>query len=143
MKFAITGHRPQRLKNQNKEIKKWFTKQFKKLNPECIYCGMAQGADQIAALVAKELNIPVICCYPFPKKNFHPTEEYIMEGNTIVFTSEQYSKKAYYIRDCFMVDHSDIVLSVWDGLSNGGTYLTIEYAKKQNKQIINYQGLTK
>lgn len=141
MKLAITGHRPQRLKGQEKRIKEWAKKQLKTLQPECIYCGMAQGVDQIIGNVAKNLNIPIICCYAFPKDNFHPMEEYLMENNETIFVSPTYSKKSYYIRDCFMVDHADAILCVWDGIGWGGTYLTREYAAKQGKQIIDYKGL--
>lgn len=67
MILAITGHRPQRLKGQEKLIKEWAAEQLIRLQPSAIYDGMAQGADQIIATAAKELGIPVICCYPFPK----------------------------------------------------------------------------
>lgn len=143
MKVAITGHKPNRLNGQEKRIKEWFKKQFKKLKPSCIYSGMAQGVDQIAAVVAKEMNIPVVCCYPFPKKEYHPTEQYIMENNEVLFVSQPGSRKAYEERDKFMVDAADLLLCVWDGQPGGGTWLTREYAKKKNKTIIDYQGLKK
>lgn len=104
---------------------------------------MAQGTDQIIATVAKNLNIPIICCYPFPKKNYHPYEIWIMENNQVIFTSPNYSKNAYYIRDKFMVDHADKILCVWDGISNGGTFITRNYALQQGKEIIDYGGLLK
>ena len=102
---------------------------------------MAQGADQIVAIAAKELGIPIVCCYPFPKKYYHPTEQWIMENNEVVFVSPEYSKNAYYLRDKFMVDQADKLLCIWDGICAGGTYITRLYALKNNKQIIDYQGL--
>ena len=102
---------------------------------------MAQGADQIVALVAKRLNIPIICCYPFPRTQYHPTEQYIMENNEVIFVSPSYSKQSYWLRDKFMVDNADIVLSIWDGIRTGGTFLTVNYAIGQGKKIINYEGL--
>ena len=74
MILTVTGHRPQRLKGQEKLIKRWAKTQLIHLQPSILYNGMAQGADQIVAIAAKELNIPIICCYPFPRKNYHPTE---------------------------------------------------------------------
>jgi hypothetical protein len=141
MKIAITGHRPTRLKGQEKRIKEWAKKQLKKLNPSVVYCGMAQGVDQIIGHVAKDLNIPVICCYAYPKNYFHPLEEYIMNNNETIFVSPEYTRKAYNIRDKFMVDHADTILCVWDGKSYGGTYETRKYAQKLNKTIIDYEGL--
>ena len=121
MILAVTGHRPERLRGQEKAIKEWAATQLTRLQPSAIYDGMAQGTDQIVATAAKELNIPIICCYPFPKKYYHPIEQWIMENNQVIFVSPQYSKKAYVIRDNFMVDHSDKLLCVWDGRGGGGT----------------------
>ena len=141
MRIAITGHRPQRLKGQQKLIKEWAEIQLTRLHPSVIYDGMAQGADQIVALVAKQLNIPIICCYPFPRTQYHPTEQYIMENNKVIFISPKYSKQSYWLRDKFMVDNADIVLSIWDGICTGGTFLTVNYAIGLGKKIINYEGL--
>lgn len=38
-------------------------------------------------------------------------------------------------RNEFMVDNSDIVVSVWDG-TKGGTYNCVKYAQKTNKEIL-------
>ena len=141
MILAVTGHRKQRLKGQEKLIKKWAIEQLTLLHPSAIYDGMAQGTDQIVAIAAKELKIPIVCCYPFPKKYYHPIERWIMEDNQIIFVSAQYSKQAYIIRDNFMVDHADKLLCVWDGISGGGTFLTRNYALQKNKEIIDYKGL--
>lgn len=141
MILAITGHRPQRLKGQEKLIKEWAVEQLTRLQPSVIYDGMAQGADQIIATAAKELGIPIGCCYPFPKKYYHPVEQWIAENNQVIFVSPQYSKDAYNIRDKFMVDHADKLLCVWDGIGWGGTFLTRNYALQQGKEIIDYGGL--
>lgn len=141
MILTVTGHRPQRLKGQEKLIKKWAKTQLIQLQPSILYNGMAQGVDQIVAVAAKELNIPIICCYPFPRKNYHPTEQWIMENNKIIFIQPTFSKQSYIIRDKFMVDHSDAILAVWDGIQQGGAYITREYAIKQGKKVIDYEGL--
>ena len=141
MILAVTGHRPERLKGQEKAISEWAEKQLIRLHPSRVYNGMAQGTDQIVAIAAKKLGIPIVCCYPFPKKHYHPTEEWLMENNEVIFVSPHYSKQAYVIRDNFMVDHADKLLCVWDGLGGGGTFLTRNYALKQGKEIIDYCGL--
>ena len=141
MILTVTGHRPPRLKGQEKEIKQWAIKQLEYLHPTLMYNGMAQGVDQIIAVAAKELNIPIICCYPFPKKYYSPIEEWIAENNQIIFVSLQYSKTAYFIRDKFMVDHSDKILCVWDGVAGGGTFITRQYTIQKGKDIIDYEGL--
>lgn len=141
MILTVTGHRPPRLKGQEKMIKEWAKRQLIRLQPFMLYDGMASGTDQIVALAAKELGISIICCYPFPKKTYHPVERQIMNNNQVIFVSPEYSKNAYYIRDKFMVDHADAVLCVWDGITAGGTFLTRKYALQQKKEIIDYEGL--
>ena len=143
MKLEVTGHRPERLKGQEKMIKEWAVEQLTRLQPSVIYDGMAQGTDQIVATAAKELGIPIICCYAFPRKSYHPTEEWIMENNLTFFTRLTYSKDAYLIRDKYMVDCADALLCVWDGIGSGGTFFTRNYASKENKMIIDYGGLRK
>ena len=143
MKLAVTGHRPERLKGQEKMIKEWAVEQLTRLQPSVIYDGMAQGTDQIVATAAKELGIPIICCYAFPRKSYHPTEEWIMENNLTFFTRLTYSKDAYLIRDKYMVDCADALLCVWDGVGSGGTFFTRNYALQKNKMIIDYGGLRK
>ena len=141
MKLAVTGHRPNRLKGQEKTIKEWAVKQLYRLQPSVVYDGMAQGVDQIVATAAKELGIPIVCCYAFPREYYHPIEEWLIENNQIVYVSPQYSKQAYWLRDKFMVDAADKLLCVWDGIGGGGTFLTRNYALQQGKEIIDYGGL--
>ena len=141
MILAVTGHRPPRLKGQEKLVKEWATQQLIRLQPSAVYDGMAQGVDQIVATAAKELEIPVVCCYPFPKKYYYPVEQWIAENNKVIFVSPHYSKNAYFIRDKFMVDQADKLLCVWDGVADGGTFMTRNYATQQNKEIIDYLGL--
>ena len=143
MILAVTGHRPERLRGQEKMIKEWAVEQLTRLQPSVIYDGMAQGTDQIVATAAKELGIPIICCYAFPRKSYHPTEEWIMENNLTFFTRLTYSKDAYLIRDKYMVDCADALLCVWDGIGSGGTFFTRNYALQKNKMIIDYGGLRK
>ena len=142
-KIAITGHRPPRLLGQEEMIRKWGREQLLQLQPSVMYNGMAEGTDKLFALLAKQLDIPIVCCYAFPKKSYRPIENYIMENNIVTFISPVYSKESFIKRDFFMVDQADILLCVWDGIPGGGTYLTRNYALQKNKQIIDYKGLRK
>lgn len=69
MKVALTGHRPERLRGHEAEIRAWIEEQFQIYNFSEAYCGMAQGADQIFGSVAKEFNVPLVCCLPYKRKN--------------------------------------------------------------------------
>ena len=140
MRIAITGHRPKRLKGQQKEVKKWLSEQLNKYECTEAISGMAQGADQIFAQAAVEKNIPLICCYPYRKNFFHQEEQKILnKAEDIKFISEAYTgNRVYWFRDKHMVDNCDLLLAVWDGIKAGGTWLTINYAQKIGKPVIFY-----
>lgn len=139
MIIACTGHRPERLskfiQNENK-----FRQEIRNLletyHCTILYSGMAQGVDQIFAQEAQRLDIPVICCFPYRRNNFHPDELSIMDKAADVrYISEQYSKSCFAKRDIYMVDHCTRLLAVWDGIKSGGTWLTIDYAMRTGKDI--------
>ena len=140
MRIAVTGHRPKRLKGQQKEVKKWLSEQLNKYECTEAISGMAQGADQIFAQAAVEKNIPLICCYPYRKNFFHQEEQKILnKAEDIKFISEAYTgNRVYWFRDKYMVDNCDLLLAVWDGIKAGGTWLTINYAQKIGKPVIFY-----
>ena len=56
IKVAVTGHRPERIRGQEKSIEYWLEGQIKNLlacyDKVVLIDGMAQGVDQIAALAA-------------------------------------------------------------------------------------------
>lgn len=134
MIVMATGHRPFRLKGQEKEIKEWFAKRLAFLHPEVCICGMAEGADMLFATAAMMANID-LWCY-FSKKGFEyfKKEQPQFIDYAIAFSCfDDFNK-----RDRAMVNDSDCVLAVYDGNPRGGTYTTIQYAISQNKQIYYY-----
>lgn len=142
MIITLTGHRPQRLQGQEKEIKTWLKNILHSFgeNNICI-SGMAAGADQLFAYAAIEENNKLWCAWPYYKKNRDYAEYLEDHADNIIFVNQDYSPDCYTVRNKFMVDQADIVLAVWDGKPWGGTYNTIKYAEQQNKTIIEYKGL--
>lgn len=141
MKIALTGHRPERLRGHEKEVREWVQKVLTELQAEepvtAAYCGMAQGADQIFGLECIKQELPLYCCFPFERKRLSPQEQYLVDNSaTSLALQSDYSRSAYYKRDCYMVDNCDVLLAVWDGYKLGGTWITIDYALKQGKKII-------
>lgn len=136
MIVMVTGHRPQRLRGQEKRISAEMARLVAKLKPDKAISGMAAGADQIWAMAALDGGIPLYCYFPYPRQKYHPQEQYIMENATGVRNiCSEYSRESYYIRDCAMVDDSDVVIAVWDGMEQGGTWNTIKYAREKGKKI--------
>ena len=100
---------------------------------------MAQGVDQIAALVAINNGVQVSCYFPYKKKLYGGQEYYIVENAAEVrYICKEYQKGCYIKRDRRMVDDCDLLLVVWDGKPWGGTYLTYQYALEEGKDVLIY-----
>lgn len=141
MIVMVTGHRPQRLRGQEKEVSKWYAEMLARLQPEVCISGMATGADQLFAIATMDTDADLWCYFPYKKLHYHPQEEYILDHAVFCkYFYEKYDKASYYVRDKGMVDDSDVVLAVYDGNPVGGTYATIQYAKEKGKTIYYYPG---
>ena len=144
IKIAITGHRSQRIKGQEKRIEKWIEEQIRIISQfygrVILIDGVAQGVDQIAALVALKMGVQVSCYFPYRKK-LYGVQEYIAENAAEVrFIRDKFQIGCYIERDRRMVDDCDLLLAVWDGKKNGGTWQTYKYALDMGVDIILYPG---
>lgn len=84
-----------------------------------IISGGAAGADTLAAQYAENHNLKMSVFLPKFKTD----------------KTVQYHPKYYMERNKQIVDASDYVLAFWDGKSKGTKY-TINYAKKQKKDLL-------
>lgn len=148
MIIAFTGHRPDKLggyKLPNPtyiKVCQAIDKALKELKPEKIISGMALGIDQWAANIAHNLGIPFIAAISFAgQESKWPTQSQKIYQALLKLSCEQiivspgaYSVDKMMIRNQWMVDHSDMVIAVWDG-TKGGTGNCVEYAKSINKDI--------
>lgn len=114
------------------------------------YTGMAMGFDIIAAEVVSllkrarpNLNIKLVCVLPYENQgdsfgDFWREKYYnvMTVADEKIVISENYHKGCYQMRNKYMVDNCDIVLTWYDGKS-GGTRNTINYALQNNRKVIN------
>lgn len=107
MKVAIIGSRNVNLHS----ITDFIPEKIAGLMTEII-TGGAVGIDTLALEYARENNIKATIFKP----------EY-----------EKYKRGAPLIRNCLIVDASDLVIAIWDGKSRGTKY-TIDYAEKIGKE---------
>ncbi len=149
MIIAFTGHRPSSLGGYtipNDTYNKVITKiesLLVELKPELVVCGMALGVDQWAAEICIKLGIPFIAAVPFigqesiwPPESKDKYKELLAKASEVEIVSEGgYTPAKLQIRNCWMVDRSDLIIAVFNG-SSGGTANCIKYAKQQEKQII-------
>lgn len=113
--------------------------------------GMALGVDTIffeTALYLREhsgeFTVQVIAAVPFlgqerqwPRESRKEYHELLKQADeTIVVSKGGYEAWKMQRRNEFMVDHSDVVVAVYNGAKFGGTKNCVDYAIKRNKDII-------
>ncbi len=153
MIVTCTGHRPLKLPCRYDENHPWLISILEDLNgwirtnqPKQIISGMAIGWDTFVAEAALAHNIPLLCYIPFrgqeskwPQKAQTRYNDILKASQAAVYISEQYHKDAFFDRNKDMVDDASIILSLLSPhVTSGGTWYTVQYAKKQNKSVINF-----
>ncbi len=111
------------------------------------YSGGARGFDLLAAekllTLKREHPLKLIIAVPFRgQENGYSAEwkarykRVLSAADEIIYLSSEYYRGCYETRNRYMVDQSERVIAHYDG-SAGGTRNTINYAKKQGKEVIN------
>lgn len=147
MKIAVTGHRPNKLKgywkpNSNcvSSIENEMIKVLEFYNPSKLISGMALGIDTIWAELSIKKGIDLIAAIPCKGQHVKWSNDCIDVYHKILdsnltqkyYVSEKgYDNKCMNIRNEWMVDECDLLLSFWDG-SSGGTSNCVRYARKVN-----------
>lgn len=148
---CFTGHRPEKLNQSETEIKAELESKIKKAMENGIdvfISGMARGVDIWAAEIVLKLRsegcpVRLICASPYDgfERSWSPKwqQRYraIMNSADVVrYICPGFNRGCFQIRNKWMVDHSALVIAVFNG-EKGGTKNTIDYAMKKNV-IIDY-----
>ncbi len=156
---CFTGHRPSRFSFKDDESATECLDLKRRLQLEIgnmiaytgvrtFMAGMALGVDTWAAEIVLELkekypDIVLIATVPCPeqaenwsKKNKERYYNILDLCDEVRVISPEWSYKCMEKRNRYMVDNSDYVIAVWDGVTRGGTYNTITYAKKKNRSVV-------
>lgn len=159
MHIAVTGHRPDKLNREwnggiiSSRLKKKFIEILKR-NPDAIGIeGGALGIDTIFAQACIELNRRYIVAIPFEgqERKWSPKDQetynFIRHHRLarVEIISDYIPKtgfgldfgtiKLYQVRNEWMVDRCDGLVSAWDG-TEGGTLNCTRYALQEKKPII-------
>ena len=154
--LCFTGHRPESLSwgyNENDDRCLAVKEELTDLIVEAInqgythfISGMAEGIDLIASEIVLGLkynynHITLEYAIPFPKqssrwgfKNQERYNEILSMADKISVLSPSYYKGCLQVRNKYMIDHSSILIAVFNG-SDGGTKNTIELARKKNLDV--------
>lgn len=154
---SYTGHRPSKLNGYNPkdnrellwDIHGCTVHLIKNENVNTFINGVALGVDQWSAKIVLKLkeiypHIKLISAVPCLNHSSKWNEEskkdwqYIIDNSdeVVYVTEEEYTPYCMHLRNQWMVDNSDIVVSVWDG-SSGGTANCVKYATSKKKRVIN------
>lgn len=143
MIVAITGHRPNRVKNMS-AVQASIKQALKILQAEEVVQGLAAGADLWSGLAALELGIPVVSVKPWAGHAPSSADKALYElvesrSHEVIVVNESTNFPGNYVyheRNHAMVDRSDTVLAIWDGQPTGGTYATVKYAQSLGRRIL-------
>lgn len=148
---CFTGHRPNKLNLTEKEVKKLLEKAIDEAIADgyvTFISGMASGVDIWGAEIVldrKKSNkdLHLICALPHPnfEKRRSETEKQIFKdilqkADLVKMINDHYFPGCYQVRNKWMVDRSNLVISVFNGYK-GGTKNTIDYAVKNAIPIKN------
>ncbi len=107
--------------------------------------GMALGFDSLCferILLKKTQNIKIIACIPCKnqdlKFSLKDKEKYLKlleRADEKIYMFDTYENGCMFVRNRFMVDNSSVLVA-YIYKKQGGTYYTVNYAEKQNKEII-------
>ena len=108
--------------------------------------GMARGSDIYAAELVLEYraqypDIHLICALPHPDFEKHWSSEWQQRYRKILMAADYvkvicpvFSMSSYQLRNEWMVNHSSLLIAVYNGRA-GGTRNTIEYANKCHVEV--------
>lgn len=148
-RVCFTGHRPEKLTQPESVIIQGLETAIRQAiddGKNVFISGMARGVDIWAAEIVLRLRnegqeIKLICASPYKGFERGWSSEWQLRYNTVLevadlvrFISPGYSRSCFQIRNEWMVDHSSLVIVVFNG-GKGGTLNTLMYAKNTNIKI--------
>lgn len=154
-KVCFTGHRPNKLDGYNEDgilvraIKQALRDTIRRLlkeNPDIKFIsGAALGVDTWAAEIVLEENGILSLAIPnvgqqneWPVASQYRWLTLFREAHEVVFCDKgDYAPYKMMKRNKYMVDESDLVIAVYNGDKEGGTYNCVNYAIREQKEIIN------
>lgn len=154
---CFTGHRPNKLDYSEGEIKSLLEMAIDNAISDgyvTFITGMAEGVDIWAAEIVLEKkkdnkDLHLICAVPHPgfekRRSKYETERYeniIKNADYVTTISDNYYRACYQKRNIWMVNHSSLVIAVFNGTASG-TKNTVDYARKSDVHVVNIMEILK
>lgn len=157
MVCAFSGHRPWRLpwgcredSPQCMAVKLLMRQYIDRLAAEGYHhfmCGMALGADMYFAQTVLDCkrsapSLVLEAVLPNAEQDTRWDTEFrtryrllLEQCDTVTVLECAYSQKSYLARNRYLVDHADLLMTLYDG-GEGGTAYTVRYARQQGRKIL-------
>lgn len=154
---AFTGHRPKSFPWKYNEaapdcilLKEVLAEQIKALADRGVtdwLSGMAQGVDLWCAQIVLDLRkenpaLKLHCVLPCRRQESKWTasaqEHYrsiLAQANEVIYVGQEYSQDCMLERNRWLVEHSSILLAVYNGSFRSGTGATVRYARQLGRNI--------
>lgn len=155
---AFTGHRPKSFPWKDNEtdpgcvlLKETLAKQIKLLTAQGItnwLSGMAQGVDLWAAEIVLDLRkknpaLRLHCVLPcegqerkWPASEQERYHSILRQADEVIYVNREYTSDCMLARNRYLVEHSSVLLAVYNGTYRSGTGMTVRYAKKLGREVI-------
>ncbi len=155
---AFTGHRPKSFPwgyDENAPscvlLKEVLASQISALAEQGVtdfLSGMAQGVDLWCAQIVLDLRKKnpalklhaILPCEGQERKWTASAQEHyrsiLAQANEVIYVGQEYSRNCMLKRNRYLVDHSSILLAVYNGTYQSGTGMTVRYAQRLKREII-------
>ena len=155
---AFTGHRPKSFPWKYDEtasdcvlLKEVLMAQIEALADRGVtdfLSGMAQGTDLWGSEIVLDLKkknpaLKLHCVLPCKGQESKWTasaqelyRSILVQANEVIYVRQAYSRDCMMKRNRYLVDHSSILLAVYNGTRRSGTGATVRYAQQLNREIV-------
>lgn len=155
---AFTGHRPKSFPWKNNEaapgcvlLKEVLAEQIKLLADRGVtdwLSGMAQGMDLWTAEIVLDLKeknpaLRLHCILPcegqehkWPASERERYHSILRQADGVIYVNRKYHDDCMLERNRYLVDHSSVLLAVYNGTHRSGTGMTVRYAKRLGREVI-------
>ena len=147
---CFTGHRPEKLSIPENRLAKLLEAEIRKAIDRgftTYITGMAKGTDLIAGetvlrLREQDARLKLICALPHPGFGLHWGGGWTERFQRVLAAADlarcicpSFSYASYQTRNEWMVNHSSLVIAVFNG-ERGGTKNTLDYAQRKGVPCI-------
>ena len=154
MKVGITGHQDLGDASHRHSVRVSLSSVLESLRIDIGFTSLAVGADQLFAQVLRENGVPYVAI--IPSSNYEQTfnnqddrngYDFLLgkASDVITMPFEKPEEKAFYAAGQKIVDSSDLLVAIWNGLPAkgfGGTADIVHYAQSREKRIIQINPIT-